>query len=326
MTMRSVRLVTVLVASGVLHAQPSSEQVLTEIGLSAAQKQHVLDGEFVTSKVDAVSERDVSFVVTFLVKASPDALSNQIVEGCIVTNDVQVQAYGMIDEPGSPAAFSGLRITADEARALTSAEPGDAVNRSAAEQASFTALRGATTQAVQDQLQHMLLARYRSYRASGLAGIAPYARNGGAVAEIAPDLTKAVQSATALQKHVPALYAALLDYPRAMPPGIRQSFLWLKSVVRDKPTYVLVHVLAAGDGEARAVVRREFYVSTGYNAEQSIAGLLPVAGGTVVLSMSHAFTDQVAGSGGTMKRSIGSRVMAAQMQEIFEKGRKRIER
>jgi hypothetical protein len=187
-------------------------------------------------------------------------------------------------------------------------------------------LRGATTQAVQEQLQQMLLARYQSYRTSGLAGITPYARGSGAFADVAPDLTKAVQSATALQRHVPALYAALLDYPRSMPPGMQQSFLWLKSIVRDKPTYVLVHVLSAGEGDARAVVRREFYASTGYNAEQSIAGLLPVVGGTVVLSMSHAFTDQVAGSGGAMKRSIGSRVMAAQMREIFEKGRKRIER
>jgi hypothetical protein len=43
------------------------------------------------------------------------------------------------------------------------------------------------------------------------------------------------------------------------------------------------------------------------------------------LCMSHAFTDQVAGSAGSMKRSIGSRVMAGQMKEIFDKGRKSIE-
>ena len=86
--------------------------------------------------------------------------------------------------------------------------------------------------------------------------------------------------------------------PRGDLPGLQESFLWVKSIIRDKPTYVLTHIFAVGDGEARAVVRREFYVSTGYNAEQSIAGFLPVAGGTVVLSMSHAFTDQVAGSGG----------------------------
>lgn len=100
----------------------------------------------------------------------------------------------------------------------------------------------------------------------------------------------------------------------------------MKSVIRDKPTYHLAHVLVASDGEARAVVRREFYVSTGYNAEQSAAGLLPVTGGTVVIYMSHAFTDQVTGSGGSMKRSIGSRIMAAQIKDIFENSRKRIER
>jgi hypothetical protein len=58
--------------------------------------------------------------------------------------------------------------------------------------------------------------------------------------------------------------------------------------------------LVASDGGARAVVCRTFYVSTGYNAEQSVASLLPVAGGTVVLYMTHAFTDQVAGSGGSV--------------------------
>ena len=73
-------------------------------------------------------------------------------------------------------------------------------------------------------------------------------------------------------------------------------------------------------------MRREFYVSTGYNAEQSIAGFLPVEQGTIVLYMSHAFTDQVVGSGGSVKRSLGSRIMADKMKEIFENGKNRVER
>jgi hypothetical protein len=172
----------------------------------------------------------------------------------------------------------------------------------------------------------MLLARYQSYRAFGLAGIAPYDRGGRGVVDVASDLTKASRAATAIQKYMPAVYAFLFDYPRASLPGLQESFLWVKSIIRDKPTYVLTHVVAVGDGETRAVVRPEFYVSTGYNAEQSVAGFLPVAGGTVVLLMSHAFTDQVAGSGGSIKRGIGTRVMASQMKEIFETSRKRIER
>jgi hypothetical protein len=73
-------------------------------------------------------------------------------------------------------------------------------------------------------------------------------------------------------------------------------------------------------------VRREFYVSAGYNAQQVVAGFLPAAGSTVVLYMSHAFTDQVTGVGGAVKRNIGSRIMADQLKAIFENSRKRIER
>jgi hypothetical protein len=74
------------------------------------------------------------------------------------------------------------------------------------------------------------------------------------------------------------------------------------------------------------VARREYYVSTAYNAEQSLAGFLPVEGGTIVVYMSHVFTGQVAGTGGSFKRVIGSRVMADQMKEIFDRGRRKIER
>jgi hypothetical protein len=314
----------VLCLSSAVYAQRSADEVLTEMKFSAAEKRRVLNGEFVTSEVGAVSERDLSFAVAFLVRTSPETLRKHVVDGSIIANDAQVQAYGKLTAPGSLADFSGLHITDEEARALTAAAPGDAMNASLPELASLRALRGRPTEAVQEQLHRILLARYQSYRASGLAGIPPYDRGSGG-GDIASDLAKASQSAMAVKTHMPALYAFLSDYPKATPPGLQETFVWVKSVIRDKPTYVLAHIFSASDGEARAVARREFYVSTGYNAEQSVAGFLPVAGGTIVVCLSHAFTDQVAGTGGSMKRSIGSRVMAGQMKEIFDKGRKQIE-
>jgi hypothetical protein len=296
------------------------------MGFSAAEQRRVLDGEFVTAKLGGVSERDLAYAVAFLVKSSPETLSEQVLDGTRVADDAQVRAYGALSGPGALKDFSALQITDDEARALSSVEPDGATNFSAGEYASFNALRGQPTQAVQEQLRRTLLTRYQSYQTSGIAGIAPYVRARGGSADVAPDLTNAVRSMVAVQRHLPELYAVLLDYPRAPAPTIRQSFRWVKSIIRDRPTYVLDHILVASDGGARAVVRRTFYVSTGYNAEQSVAGLLPVAGGTVVLYMTHAFTDQVAGSGGSVKRSIGSRVMADKMREIFETARKRIDR
>jgi hypothetical protein len=285
-------------------AEPTADQVLTDFGFSAGDKQRILHGEYVTAKVGAVSERDLSSVIAFFLKTSPDALSRQVISGDLMTADPQVKAYGALSAPGSQADFSALQLDGEEAKALA----GDSA-------------QGARTQLIQ-----MLLARYESYRASGLAGIAPYDRGGGHVSDIAADLTKATQSATVLQRCMPALHALLLDYPRGTLPGLQERFFWMKSDIRGKATYVLAQFLVAGDGAARAVVRREFYVSAGYNAEQTIAGFLPVEGGTIVVYTSHAFTDQVSGASGSLKRSIGSRIMADQLKAMFEAGKKRIER
>ena len=311
---------------GAVRAQLSTDQILAEMGFSAAEQRRVLDGEFVTTKIGRVSERDLAYAVAFLVKTSPDALSEQVLDGMHVTDDAQVRTYGELSGPGTLSDFAALQITDDEAHALSRVEPGDATNFSTGECGLFKELRGQPTQKVQEQLQRTLLTRYQAYQTFGLTGIAPYARGRSATADVVSDLTKAVQSMVALQERLPNLYTVLLDYPRAQVPGIRQSFRWVKSIIRDKTTYVLDHVLVASDGGTLAVVRRTFYVSTGYNAEQSVAGLVPVAEGTVVLYMTHAFTEQVAGSGGAFKRSIGSLVMADRMKQIFETARKRIER
>lgn len=307
-------------------AQPTADQVLADMGLSPDDKQRVLSGEFVTADVGAVSERDLSFAIAFLVKTSPDALSKQIVAGDLITADSQVQTHGQFSAAGSPADLAGLRITNDEAKTLSNARAGEALNLSTGEIAAFKALQSGTPQAIQQQLQRMLLTRYQAYRASGLAGIAPYDRGGGSTTNLASDLRKAGQAAKSLQKYLPAFHAVLLGYPKATLPGMREHLFWVKYNIQGKPTYVLTHVLAASDGAARAVVQRQYYVSTGYNGEQAVAGFLPVQGGTVVVYAGHAFTDQVAGWGGSMKRSIGRRVMADQMKKMFEAGRKQVGR
>jgi hypothetical protein len=302
-------------------AQPSADEILTSVGLSADDKQRVLNGEFVTADANAVSDRDLAVSMAFLVKTSPDVLSRQVVAGSLITSDAQVQSYSMFRNPGSLADLAGLRIPSDEAKALFGAKAGSALNLSAAEIAAFNAVPGGSQQAVQQQLQQMLLRRYQAYRASGLGGIAPYARGGGSDKDLAADLRKATEAAQNLEKYLPKFHAVLLDYPKGMAPEVQENFFWLRSIIHGKPTYVLQQTLAVADGAARAVAQRQFYVSTGYNGEQAVAGFLPVPGGTLVVYSSHAFTDQVSGFGGSMKRSIGSRVMADQLKKMFEAGR-----
>ena len=323
---RLVVVLSLLGLASVAQAQPSADQVLTDAGLSAGDQQSVTGGQFVDVSIGGVSERDLSFATAFLVKTPPDALARQMVSGEFVTADSQVKAFGELSGAGSLADFAKLAVTDDEATALASAKAGEDLNLSASEIAAFNALASAGPRAVEVQLRRMLLARYQAYRASGLAGISPYDRGRGRSSDPAADLRRASQATQDIHMHLPAFQKVLLGYPQVTLPGMQERFYWLKSLIHDKTTYTLAHVLVAPDGAARVVARREYYVSTGYNAEQTLAGFLPVQGGTVVISTSHAFTDQVTGFGGSLKRGIGSKLMAGQMKQIYEAEREKSEK
>src|SRR5262250_74076 len=177
--MRPFTIVSVLILVALVniaHAQPSADQALTDAGLSADDRQSVLGGQFVNVDVGGVSDRDLSFATAFLVKTPPEALARQIITGELVSADSQMQAFGELSAAGSLTDFAKLTLTDDEAKALTNASPGETLNLSAGEISAFNALQGSATSAVQQQLKRMLLARYQAYRASGLAGLAPYAR------------------------------------------------------------------------------------------------------------------------------------------------------
>jgi hypothetical protein len=304
-------------------AEPTTDQVLADMGLSADDKQRVMNGEFVTPRLAGVSERDLPVaLVVFLIKISPAVLAKQIIAGDLITADSAVRTHGRFRHPGSLADLAGLTIDRDVAQQLARAGPGEAVNLATREIAEFNGLPSDAPDTVGAQLQKMLLARYQAYRASGLAGITPYDRGSGRSTDLASDLRKASQSAVILEKHMPAFHAVLLGYPKVSVPGIQQDFRWVIYDIEGKPTYVLVHLLSAAAGAARAVVLRHYYVSTGYNGQQAVAGFLPVQEGTLAVYAGHAFTDQVTGFGGALKRGIGRRVMADKMRQLFETGRR----
>src|SRR5262249_44457124 len=76
-------------------ADTTVDQMLVDIGLSADERQQVMNGEFVTTRLARVSERDLPVaLIVFVVTTSPDALARQIMTGDFITNDPQVQTYG----------------------------------------------------------------------------------------------------------------------------------------------------------------------------------------------------------------------------------------
>src|SRR5215472_7524607 len=125
-------------------AQPTADEVLAGLGLSADDKQRVLNGEFVSTNVEPVSERDLAVSIVFIVKTSPAS---------------QVQSWALFKNPGSAADLAGLTITNGEARTLARASPGSSLNLSRAEIAAFNAVPDGNPAGVLQTLRAMLLAR-----------------------------------------------------------------------------------------------------------------------------------------------------------------------
>lgn len=312
-----------LLAPGASAAPPSAQQVLGDLGFSAAEQQRMRAGEFVVRDVDAASERDLSVAMGFLVKTTPDDLARRIVLRELVSADPQVRENGELRGDGSAADLRGLQVSDAAERAFRAAKPGDALNLSAEEIQAFRALPPGKA-AVVEQLQTLLLGRYRAYRARGLAGIAPYARGSDRSTDGGAELRRATETARWLAKYLPAMQQLLLRYPDATVPGLEEVAAWARYEVDGSDTYVLTQLLAAPEGDARVVVQRQYYVSRSYHAEQAIAGFLPVQEGTLVAYTNHTFTDQVTGFGGAAKRGIGRKMLASTLKQIFETMRTKV--
>ena len=310
----------VLLAAKVALAQqlPSASQVMTEMGLPADAAKRVLAGEFVSTNITPVSDRDLSIALAFLVKTSPAELGKQVAAGDLAAADPQIKARGALKGAGSVADLAQLKISDATAKKFAGAKAGSALNLSTAEIAAFAA---AGPSGANDQLRQMLLKRYQSYSASGLAGIPKYDR-GGSSADPAADLRLATEASKGLEKYAPAFQKVLAGYPGAKPPGLTENFYWVAYDISGEPTYVLNHTMTAPDGDAVVVLQRQYYVSSGYNAVQAVVGFLPVTEGTVVLYTTHTFTEQVAGFGGGTKRSIGRGMMEKQLETIFKRAQK----
>ena len=305
-------------------AEPTADEVLAAMNFSPADRQRILAGEMISGDVRAVSDRDLSLSLAFIVKTSPDDLAKEVLNGLVSKSDDQLIARGTISQPGSTEDFAGVKLVPGSsavAKTYISSSGRDKLNLTTGEIAAFNALnsRGDPTQAVEQQLRTMLLARYQAYRSSGLAGIKPYDR-GGKSSDPAADLRKASE-APVLKKFFPAVQKVLEGYPLATVPGLKENFFWVNYKIDDLPTFAMTHQLLATEGTARIVIQRQFYVGRSYNAEQAIAGFFPVKQGTMVVYRNHTFTDQVSGFGSSSKQSIGRRVMGSTLKKLFEKAR-----
>jgi hypothetical protein len=306
---------------------PTAAALLAELGIGSAEIEKAKKGEFIQIAGKSSNERELTAGFAFLVKGvTPTELVKQMRSGELDRVDPNTLAFQVLSDDPRPEDFAKLALKPDpaaQAKAYLSAKAGGDLNLSAAEIASFQKLgTGATPAQVEATLRTQLFDRLQAYRKSGLAGIAPYARSGGATRSPADDLRSATNASVVLKKSAPTAYQLLLDYPKGKQAGTEETFRWSQISAHGSPAYVLTHSLYIPDGDAWLGVQRQFYVSSGYNSEQAVVAFLPVAGGTAVFYGNRTSTDQITGFGGGAKRSIGSKLLASQLEGLFEKVRK----
>lgn len=306
---------------------PTAPALLSELGLSPAEIAQVEAGQLVRHAVATASERELTAGLAFHVPVSPAALVKEAQQDLLDRVDPNMIAFAAVSAPGSAADFAKLTLQPDRARAYTSAAPGGDLNLSSEEIAAFQNLgSGAAPAAIEAQVRSALLARVQAYREKGLAGIAPYALADGKTRSPGEEIRTATLASKKLEQYAPAAYQYLLSYPNGKPPGTQEIVRWSHFDAHGTPTIALTQVLLIPDGDAWIVAQRQFYASTGYNAEQAIAALLPAQdGGTVVVYANRTSTDQITGFGGGTKRSLGSKVLASQLETMFEKARARVQ-
>ncbi|MGH8470805.1 MAG: hypothetical protein ACREVY_18155 [Gammaproteobacteria bacterium] len=308
-------------------AQPATEQLpdaetfLRDLGFSADQIAQVKSGSFVEGTIQASNERELVAALAFLVQTSPTELVNRMRQDVLDRLDPHTIAFGMIEGTPSLASFAKLTLQPDaekRTKAYADSGPDGDLNLSAEEIAAFDALGSAPAPAaVEAAVKSALMARLQAYQAQGLAGVAPYARSGGKTRSPADDLRSATTATKKLEALVPNAFQALLAYPSSKPSGFEEVFDWSHYQAHGVPTIALTHTLFIPEGPAWVVVQRQFYVSGGYNCEQSISAFLPMQHGTLVVYTNRTSTDQVTGFGGSAKRAIGSKLLASELEKLY---------
>ncbi len=302
---------------------PVAEDVIALLTLKQGQIAQLDQGKIVAFDIDEATQKELAIGLVMYFPSSPAKIAAFFKQGDLARVDPDISAHGEIKPGSTIEAFKGFVFTPEqrnEARNLLAAKAGDQFNLGAEEINSFTALKEKLIDAneadqitgVSQHYQQILFQRWQAYQKRGLAGIAPYAR-ATASANPADELRSAATSSKLLA-HLPSnLQQAWLKYPTQLPPATEERFFWLNRRVEDRSTAILSHRIQQTNDNFSVILVRQFFVGHSYNSSHLIIGCLPYRNGAIVFYAHRTSTDQVAGLGSGLKRSIGREHMKKQM-------------
>ncbi len=305
-------------------AFPPAGEIATSVGFTDEDKNKILAGEIVAADLPETTDKMLSQAIAVLLPVKTDEIAQRLNSLKLFQADKTLVAFGTID-PANPEAGLAKAVFADneaeEAAKFLKASPGSEFNLSADEFAKVkaAAASGDTSPAAASKVYQGILAeRVKAFATRGIKGVAPYDRGDGDTSSAAEGLEAMAKALTFMQKNMPTLYQAILDYPNGKPSDAEEIFTWENRSVEDRPTFTLVHRMIVHRPELLLVVTREFFVGHSYNASQAVGGGFPVTEGTLVLSGNRTTTDQVAGFMSGTRHSIGRGMMRDELVEKFK--------
>ncbi len=302
---------------------PSLEEVLNLLGIPRQQIDKLNHGEIIFHDIPEATGKELAMSIAIFFPVPFERTVDYIKNGDLLSVDPAITAYQEISPNADVIAFKRFGFTdsqTDEALDLLNAEAGDRFNLSSQEISSFAAIKNAiadtdkinVVEVISQKYREILLQRYQTYRAQGLAGIAAYSRDNG-VADPATELRIAAENNKVLAQLFPQIFHGWLNYPEALPNGIEERFYWMNRQVENRPTAILGHHFLLITKTGALMLARQFYVGHSYNSSHLTVGALPFRDGTLVFYGERTSTDQVTGLASGLRHNIGREQMKEQM-------------
>ena len=315
------------------------DQMMAHLGFDASYRRALLDGKILSTgmpEMEQMREELAVAAVMLVVKAPLDKVVAAYLDGESFRQNSDIIEYKTVRSTAksSPTADEELRTIgytdreSSEVKKLIGFKGGDLFNFSREEIGQFQVIGSKAPDAraeVSLVLRRILSERLQSYRLHGLEAIKPYDRLKGKRSHPGKELTVAIASTKLLGDHFPDFYRSLLKYPEETLKGVNNEYYWFKNRLDNRPTFQLSHYMADIRDNYAIVAELQFYVEHTYNSMFTIIGCVPYEGGTVVFCANRTFTDQVAGFGSSLKRSVGRHRVEDAISSHFAKLRRALE-
>jgi hypothetical protein len=322
---RIVLLATLASSLASADSLPRVEDLLKGSAFDSKEIERVLAGEIAVTTVKHPSDRELAVGIACLVADDVDPMKPFDRSRPMLPGD-SIREFQPIDPSDPDAAFGKIEITStdrEELRRYLDFEEGLGLNLSPDEVATFRReerkhSKPAPLDVVNAVVRRALRDRFDAYRAKGLAGIAPYVREGGELVAPGDELGTIIDQSRVLRKLFPEFMAIWEDYPNSTTKAQDEAFYWIRSTVDDRPMFTLAHQMSWGDGTTRLRGERLFYASHFFNAGQTIVVSTPTQEGRLFALIERLWIDGYS-SFSSVKHSVGEKMLTRQMLEKVER-------